>query len=162
MALLQPYKPKQKYVPKVGKPEEQIQRAICRYLDLQYPRIIYRSDLSSGRYENGDDSDYQKSKLRAMNSSRGWPDLFIYEPMTHGEHHYCGLALELKAEGTSVVMKIGPRKGRLSTDRHIQEQALILKALIAKGYYANFAVGLDEAIRIIDWYMLRPQTAELF
>lgn len=82
--------------------------------------------------------------------------------MMHGDKQYYGLALELKTEGTSVIMKIGPRKGRLSTDKHIQEQAVMLKALIKRGYYANFAVGLDDAIRLIDWYFKRPQTAELF
>ena len=54
-------------------------------------------------------------------------------------------------------MKIGPRKGKLLTDPHIQEQAAVLKALLHKGYYANFAVGFDEAQRIIDWYFGRKQ-----
>lgn len=97
-----------------------------------------------------------------MNSSRSFPDLFIYDPRTIKGQHYCCLAIELKSEGTSVIMKIGPRKGRLSLDKHIQEQAAMLKSLIAKGYYANFAVGYDEAIKLIDFYMGKPQTSEMF
>lgn len=84
--------------------------------------------------------------------------------MQHGDKFYCGLAIELKREGTSVVLKIGPRKGMLSLDPHIQEQAAMCKMLLAKGYYANIAVGYDEAIKIIDWYFKRkvPQNGELF
>lgn len=145
--------------PKVVKHEERLQKDVCRYLRLQYPSVIFRSDMSSGRWETGR---YAKHLKVAMHSSKSWPDLFIYEPRAVAGKHYCGLALELKADGTPVIMKIGPRKGRLSSDPHIQEQAAMLKGLIRKGYYANFAVGLDEAIKTIDWYMGRPATAELF
>jgi len=151
--------PKKRYIPKVRFTEDQLQRKICTYLKVQYTHVIFRSDLDSGRAK---DSHFQRGRMVAMNSSRSFPDLFIYDPRTIKGQHYCCLAIELKSEGTSVIMKIGPRKGRLSLDKHIQEQAAMLKSLIAKGYYANFAVGYDEAIKLIDFYMGKPQTSEMF
>jgi hypothetical protein len=133
----------------IVKHEEGVQKQLCHYLKLQYPNVIFKSDTSSGRWEYSRKELYNKLVFQ---SSKSMPDLFIYEPVQHGSKHYCGLALEIKKEGTSVIMKIGPRKGMLSTDAHIQEQALMLKTLIKKGYYANFAVGFDEAKKIIDWY----------
>lgn len=144
---------KARYIPKVTKHEESLQKQVCSYLRLQYPNVIFRSDFASGMKL----SQYQAVQHKRLQSSRSWPDLFIYEPMQHGDKLYCGLAIELKKEGTSVILKIGERKGKLSTDPHIQEQALMLKALNKKGYYANFAVGYDEAIKIIDWYMKKPR-----
>lgn len=144
--------------------EEKVQKMVCHYLKLKLPSVIFRSDTSSGRWE------YNKKKLHekvAMHSSKDFPDLFIYEPrdVTHSDgstKHYCGLAMELKKEGTTVILKIGERKGKLSTDPHIQAQAAMLKKLIEKGYYANFAVGYDEAINMIDWYFGLPRNTKLF
>lgn len=144
---------KPRYIPKVTKHEESLQKQVCSYLRLQYPNVIFRSDFASGLKL----SQYQATQHKRLQSSRSWPDLFIYKPMQHSDKFYCGLALELKKEGTSVILKIGPRKGHLSTDPHIQEQALMLKQLNQLGYYANFAVGFDEAVKIIDWYMKKPQ-----
>lgn len=144
---------KSRYIPKVTKHEESLQKQVCSYLRLQYPNVIFRSDFASGMKL----SQYQAVQHKRLQSSRSWPDLFIYFPIQHGEKFYCGLALELKKEGTSVILKIGERKGKLSTDPHIQEQAIMLKELNKLGYYANFAVGFDEAIKIIDWYMKKPR-----
>jgi hypothetical protein len=159
-SILKPYYQKQRYIPKNVKHEENLQKRVCSYLRAQYPHVIFRSDYASGLKLTMN----QAVQHKRLQSSRSWPDLFIYEPMQHGDKIYNGLALELKKDGTSVIMKIGPRKGRLSTDPHIQEQAIMLKSLNAKGYYANFAVGFDDAIRIIDWYFKRktPENGGLF
>jgi hypothetical protein len=154
--LLKPYTPPKRYIPKNKKHEESLQLQVCKYLRLQYPHVIFRSDYASGLKLTKN----QAVKHKRMQSSRSWPDLFIYEP----SREYHGLAIELKKDGESVVLKIGPRKGCLSTDPHIQEQAAMLKALLHKGYYANFAVGYDEAVRVIDWYFNKkvPTNGELF
>lgn len=151
-ALSNPTK-KPRYVPKTKKHEESLQKAVCSYLRLHYPNVIFRSDFASGLKL----SQYQATQHKRLQSSRSWPDLFIYKPMQHGDKFYCGLALELKKDGTSIILKIGPRKGHLSENPHIQEQALMLKELNKLGYYANFAVGYDQAVNIIDWYMKKPQ-----
>lgn len=144
---------KARYIPKNTKHEESLQKQVCSYLRLKYPTVVFRSDYASGMKLTKN----QAVQHKRMQSSRAFPDLFIYYPIQHGEKSYCGLALELKKEGTSVILKIGERKGKLSTDPHIQEQAVMLKELNRLGYYANFAVGYDEAIKIIDWYMKTPR-----
>jgi hypothetical protein len=158
--LLVPQQIKKRYIPKSVKHEESLQRQVCRYLRLKYPEAVFRSDYASGLHLTENQGRIHKS----LQSGRAWPDLFIYNPTVHNTKHYCGLAIELKKEGTSVILKTGPRKGKLSTNPHIQEQAAVLKQLIHLGYYANFAVGIDEAMKIIDWYFQRktPQNGELF
>jgi len=135
---------------------------VCSYLRLQYPRVIFRSDYASGLHLTPN----QARTHKALQSGRAWPDLFIYEPRTvktkDGERFYCGMALEIKKEGTVIIVTQGERKGRITSDPHIQEQFMMLKALSGKGYYTNFAVGFDEAQKIIDWYMGRPDNASLF
>lgn len=143
-------------MPKNKKTEESIQKQVCSYLRLQYPHVIFRSDYASGMHL----SIYQARNHASMQSCKGWPDLFIYHPSASGK--YAGLALELKKPGTTVYLKNGPRKGRLTGDLHIQEQAATLQALRNAGYYSDFAVGFDEAVKIIDSYMGKPETAELF
>ena len=151
--LLQPYTPKPRFIPKKTFHEDSIQRQVCSYLRLQYPQVIYRSDYA-GTYIEGR---YQRTK-HLMQSSRGFPDLFIYTPK-RGFH---GLALELKREGTIIYLTRGPRKGKLTAELHIQEQAAVLQQLNNEGYFARFAVGYDKAQRMIDWYMGKPDNAELF
>lgn len=141
--------------------EQNLQKQVCHYLKLQYPNIMFRSDTASGRWE------YSRRDLAAKviyNSSRSWPDLFIYEPRMVEGVQYAGLALELKKEGTTIIVSRGVRRGHLTSDPHIQEQFILLKDLKARGYYANFAVGFDQAKRIIDWYFGRaePVNTEIF
>ena len=61
--------------------------------------------------------------------------------------------LELKAEGTRLYKK----DGTLRKNKHIEEQAEILDKLNKSGYYARFAVGYDQAIRIITNYLGEPK-----
>lgn len=145
---------KPRYVPKVNFEEDSLQKRVCSYLKKQYPHVIFRSDTASGQNRTT-----KTARLRhyQLQSSKSFPDLFIFHPIKHGEKHYCGLAIELKKDGTAVILKIGPDKGKLSKDPHIREQALMLRELNARGYYANFAVGYDQAVKIIDWYMLMPK-----
>jgi hypothetical protein len=158
--VLKPYSPKPLYRPRAIKHEETLQKQICSYLRLQYPNIIFRSDYASGIKLTMN----QAVQHKRLQSSRAWPDLFIYEPMKRAGKQYAGLALELKKDGTSVILKVGTHKGQLSSNPHIQEQALMLKELTRKGYYADFAVGYDAAVGIIDWYLNNtpPENAELF
>ena len=74
---------------------------------------------------------------------RGLPDIEIFEP--HGK--YAGLFIELKKTDRKLKKKDGSW-----IDEHTQEQFEILEKLKTKGYYATFAIGLQEAIKIIDNY----------
>ena len=147
--MLQLYQPKRRRIPLHSKREENLQRQVCTYLRLQYPHVIFRSDFASGLHLTMNQAVTNKS----LQSSRSFPDLFIYKPMQRGDKYYAGLALELKKEGTTIYVKIGPRKGELVSDPHIIEQAEMLRELNRLGYLARFGVGFDQCKRIVDWYL---------
>lgn len=155
--ILKPYQPNRRYIPKKKSHEESIQRQVCSYLRLQYPQVIFRTDFTAGRIPL---TPYQGRQYAALQSGRGFPDIFIYT----ARRGYCGLALELKRDGTVIYATRGPRKGKLTSEIHIQEQAAVLQRLNNEGYFARFAVGFDKAVKIIDWYFNKqtPQNAELF
>jgi hypothetical protein len=151
MRTLRPYVPKQRYFPAKIKHEEGLQRQVCQYISLAYPGIIYRSDYASGLHLTM----HQAAIHKSLQSGRAWVDLFIYKP----SRGYSGLALEIKREGTVIYLSRGPRKGRLTSDPHIQEQVLMLQELNKLGYFARFGVGFGQCRRIVDWY-LRPDYKE--
>ena len=134
--------------------EHDIYKMIADYLRYQYPTVIYRFDLAADlKLTMG-----QASKHKRLQRYRGYPDLFIAEPkkvvISKGEHTrlvagYHGLFIELKREGTRIFKK----DGALVADEHIREQFDMLHDLRAKGYAAEFAIGFDEAKKLIDDYM---------
>ena len=120
--------------------EENTHAAICRYIQAQYPDVIFMSDGSGLKLPMGLAVKYSKLK-----SGRGIPDLLILHP----NKQYKALILEIKREGTRVFLK----NGELSKDKHIREQAAILDRLNKIGYMAVFCIGASEGIDIIDEYM---------
>ena len=126
----------------MGKKDETIlQIAIAEYLVLNYPDIEFHNDYGTGARLKP----YQAKEQAKMNMYRkGWPDLFIAEP----RNGYAGLFIELKRDGE----RLQKRNGDWSSE-HIAIQAERLKELLKKGYYAKFAVGFDEAKKIIDEYL---------
>lgn len=127
----------------MAKKEESIQLAVCTYLKLQYPDVIFTCDLSSGmKLTIG-----QAVKAAKMRSGRGLPDIMILEPRGEGEFRYSGLMIELKSE------KAGNKNGTVKQTDHVREQAEVLKALEKRGYMAKFAIGFSEAKSIIDFYL---------
>jgi hypothetical protein len=125
------------YIPK---DEFSEQASICEYLSLQYPNVIFASDLSGIKLTKG-----LAVKIKKLKCARGIPDLFIYEP----RKGYCGLAIELKATGVTVYKQ----DGTLKNDTHLQEQEEMLTRLSKKGYLALFCLGFDSAKLIIDTYL---------
>ena len=126
------------------KREENLQKAVCRYLKLKYPNVMFVSDAGGVRLTKG-----QAISMKEMRSHRGWPDLFIAEP----RGIWNGLFIELKREGERVYLK----DGSLSNNAHIQEQDAVLTELGFRGYKAVFAVGIDEAMKVIDDYLSRTK-----
>lgn len=114
-------------------------RAVCQYLKLQYPKVIFLSDGSGVRVTPG-----IANQIKNLKSGRGIPDLIILEP--RGGYH--GLCIEMKAKDSTVFKK----DGSLRKDKHLEEQWEVLKRLLNKGYYATFAIGRDDAMAIIDDY----------
>lgn len=154
--------------------EAELQVAVADYLRLQYPDVIFHSDFGSGvKLTPG-----QAAKQKRQNGGRrAWPDLEIahpridkyvdsrdYEPphfhitspgiylgaseLGDERNIWAGLYIELKKEGTHLKKK----NGGWATE-HIAEQAKVLEDLRQRGYCAEFAVGFDEAKRIIDEYL---------
>jgi hypothetical protein len=154
MALLKPYTPPRRYIPKIIKHEENLQKRVCTYLRQNYPGVDFHSDYTAGIQL----SKSQAGIRKAMNSGRGWADLFI--PEAHRGYH--GLFLELKKDGVAIYVTRGPRKGKLVASEQIQIEAAFLARMNAKGYLARFAVGYDKTIALIDWYMEKPENGSLF
>jgi hypothetical protein len=121
--------------------EEKVQEQLCNWIKIQYPKAIFTCDLSSGmRLTIG-----QAVKATKMRSSRALPDITAYEP----RGKYFGLVLELKRKGT-VIFK---RDGALVADHHIREQHAMLERLRLLGYYAEFAIGIEDAMKQFNDYM---------
>lgn len=130
--------------------ESELQIAIAEYIARQYPKVQFHSDFGSGVKLTAGQA---RINSRQNAGRRGWPDLFIAEyNRCASEYGYtvytCGLFLELKKDGTRLHKKNGEW-----ANNHIEEQAYVLSRLWVRGYVALFAVGFDEAKRIIDLYL---------
>jgi hypothetical protein len=119
--------------------EVNIHKQVCEYLRLQYPKVIFNTDLSGIRLTMG-----QAVKVKSLRSSRAFPDLVIYEP----RNGYHGLFIELKREGEKVMNKAGG-----ASTPHIAEQSYLMLQLMDKRYQAFFACGFEEAVKIIKDYL---------
>lgn len=121
--------------------EAELQKNVAVFLKLAYPDVIFHSDFGSGVKL----SIYQAKMQKMQNGGRrAWPDMFIAEP----NKDYHGLFIELKKDGTRLKKKNGEW-----ANNHIQEQAELLEELTKRGYVAEFAIGFDQAIDIIDNYL---------
>ena len=119
--------------------EENFHLAVCDYIRMQYPNVLFNSDMSGVKLTMG-----QAIKAKKLRSCKGFPDLVIYEP--RGE--FKGLFIELKREGE----KLLNRNGELRTE-HLKEQWEVMQKLIERGYNCSFAVGFDQAKMYIDNYL---------
>jgi hypothetical protein len=121
--------------------EEAIHLQVAKYLKLQYPKVLFRTDFAAGlRMTIG-----QAVKQKKIQHSRAWPDLFIAHPS--GGYH--GLFLELKRDVSEIVNK----NGSLKKSDHLDEQRSIITHLNQIGYKSVFACGFDHARSIIDEYL---------
>lgn len=130
--------------------EADLQIQVADYLRLQYPDVLFHSDFGSGIKLTMGQAIKQK---RQNGGRRAWADMFIAQPKEFdvGQISWrkkCGLFLELKKEGT----RLKKKSGEWATP-HIAEQADVLQQLQSVGYAAEFAVGFEEAKKIIDGYL---------
>jgi len=119
------------------KKEESLQIAVCNYLRLQYPDLIWTSESSGIKLTIG-----QAVKAKKMRSGDKLPDLWILEP--RGSYH--GLLIELKAEYPF-------KKDGTPKTEHIAKQIETLKRLEDKGYYTDLCCDFDQAKDSIDNYI---------
>ena len=130
--------------------EAELQANVALYIRMQYPNVLFHSDFGSGIKLKPWQAKAQKMQNGGI---RAWPDMFIAQPVEVDKgqpswRRYSGLFIELKKEGT----RLQKRNGEWASE-HIQEQAAILEELSYKGYKAEFAVGLHQAINIINDYL---------
>lgn len=74
----------------------------------------------------------------------------IYPATQWSRDWHCGLFIELKKDGT-VLYK---RDGTMRAVPHHIEQAKVLEELRNAGYKAEFAIGFDETVKLIDEYLI--------
>ena len=122
--------------------EFELQKNICKFLSLQFPKVVFISDATSGAKltipQAVRNSLIQKSDFKI-------PDLQILEP----NKDWHGLFLELKKE--TPYKKNGGIKA--SQNNHLDEQENSMKLLRAKGYLACFCWSFDQAKEIIEEYI---------
>jgi hypothetical protein len=125
--------------------EEELTFQLAQYMRLKHPTVLYHFDFGAGTHL----SMGQAAKQKRLNS-RAWPDLFIAKStMFDGTTNPCaGLFLELKRDGT----RLKKRDGSWANE-HTAEQAAVLDQLRDEGYYAEFAVGYEEAVSYIERYL---------
>jgi hypothetical protein len=128
---------------KNSKEELQVQVAVCDYIRLRYPGIIFESSLAGINMTIG-----QRVQI-ARTRSGSYPDLCIDE----ARGGYFGLRIEIKKLGESISKKDGSYKST-----HLINQSKIIDALKLNGYFSGFFFGIDECIKVVDWYMSNPKT----
>lgn len=120
--------------------EKQIHSQVCRYLDLQYPKVIYTSDSSGVRVSIG-----MAKALKAIRCKcYKIPDLIIMHP----NRLYHGLIIEIKKDLSQIMTK----SGNFKKEKHVQEQLKSLEELKWLGYAAIFGCGFDHCKSVIDEY----------
>ena len=124
----------------MNKIEERIQAQLCRWVRLQYPNIIFRSDGGGLNLPIG-----LAVKFSRIQAGRAYPDMFFPEP--RGMYH--GLFLEIKGTRKDLYKK----SGQMRRTKHLVEQAKMLKTLAQKGYCALFGVGFEGCQDIIRKYL---------
>lgn len=129
--------------------EHDLYKQIAIFMQMKYPNVIYRFDLAADlKLTVG-----QARKHKILHPYRGYPDLFIAESAPRcidgsWKYEWYGLFIELKKDGTRLKKKNGEW-----ASEHIAEQAHMLSELTARGYKADFAIGFNQAVRLIDDYL---------
>lgn len=122
-------------------PEFELQKSICKYLDLKYPDLPYLSDTIASVKLTIPQASRNKS---VQKPNFKCPDLIIFQPNST----WAGLFLELKIK--SPYLKCG---FRLRKCDHLKGQQKTINDLKTAGYYACFSWSLDQTIEIIENYL---------
>lgn len=124
--------------------EESVHAQFVEYIKINHPDIIFNTDLAGLKLSIG-----LAKKIKQLRSSNGFPDVVIYEKGTVKGKCYNGLFIELKRDG----VRLYKRDGTRVKNEHFDEQHEMHDKLKERGYYACFAIGLNEAITILNTYL---------
>ena len=122
-------------------PEFELQKAVCRWLSFQFPKVLYLSDtVASVKLTIPQQN---RNKLVQKNDF-SCPDLLILEP----NKDFKGLFIELKVKSIYKVDGV-----TLLKSEHVENQMKTINELKSKGYYACFSWSLEMTLQIISRYM---------
>lgn len=120
--------------------EFELQKAVCRYLDMQYPNVLYISDTIANLKLTGPQQ--VRNKLIQKQGFK-CPDLLILEP--NKSHN--GLFIELKTKSPY------KKNGEIFKNDHLLGQQHSIDQLNQKGYLCCFAWGFEDIKKLIDDYI---------
>ena len=121
--------------------EASMHEQLAQYIRMQYPNVLFHTDFAAGiKMTMG-----QAVKNKRLQSGRAWPDLFIAKR----QGAYGGLFLELKKEGTRILLK----NGKFTKDAHAQEQLEVLEQLAEQHFACRMVAGFGQAKFVVDQYM---------
>lgn len=119
--------------------EKEIHCAICEYLRIQHPNLLFSSDAGGLRVSMG-----VIMEVKRKSCNHKIPDLLIFQPNSQ----YKGCFVEIKRSKDDLYLK----SGKLKTD-HVKAQAECLFMLRELGYYAEFGIGFEDTIQKIETYL---------
>lgn len=121
-------------------PEFILQKAVCRFLNKNYPEVLFLSDtignIKLTQLQASRNKEIQKEGFKC-------PDLLILEP----NKFYKGLFIELKIKSPF------KKNGELYSDEHLEGQQKSMQELTEKGYLCLFKWEFDDIKELIRWYM---------
>lgn len=123
-----------------NQPEFQLQKEICKWITLQYPKVLFLSDtIASVKLT------IPQQVRNTLIQKQGFktPDLLIFEP----SENYNGLFIELKVKTPF------KKDGSLLKKEHLEGQQKTIFELIDRGYYACFSWGFEMTKDIINQYL---------
>jgi hypothetical protein len=117
-----------------------LQKAVCRFLETNYPETLFLSDTIANLKltvpQKVRNKQIQKEGFKC-------PDLLILEP----NKFYKGLFIELKIKSPF------KKNGELYSDEHLEVQQQSMNELTEKGYLCFFKWEFDDIKELINWYM---------
>lgn len=131
-------------------PEQNTQLAVVKWLELQYPQVHQHLVMINN---DGKRTAGGHVLARKMGLHKGASDIFLAWPT----EKYHGLWVELKKDKWKGAYGIKEK-------RHHEFQSHFIEKMKLIGYQAAFAVGVDEAIRVITEYMTpepKPKKAKV-
>lgn len=121
-------------------PEFELQKSICKWLNLQHPNVLYLSDTVASIKltipQQVRNKSIQKNGFKT-------PDLIILQP----NGIYSGLFIELKVKSPY------KKDGTLLKDEHLEAQQKTINDLNSKGYFACFSWDFERTITLINDYL---------
>lgn len=134
-AILKPPKPKR------SQEEMLLHKAVCQYLTLQYPKVLFRSD-SGGIFK----TPAQAGLYSVLQSGRGHPDLMIIHGRIMPDNSFvAGIVIEFKKNEKEATKPCGKKK-----TEHLKEQQDMMVRYKEQHYWGSFCWKFDQAKCLID------------